>query len=317
MHWSLIPDLAEALDRPLPPPPAPILDIHMHSGAPGPTAAYVRAAQAYGVVGACNMEFAGCPGAMAETFPDFAFHPCGWPRPEKGEDWGAFRETWVEGMPALVARGMRALKLKSEPRGGVRPDVWLDDERLDPLYDAAARHGVLLQAHLAQPSAWWPEKYDPAVAGPKRLYLEQIDRVLARHPDLVYLGVHMGGEPEDLDALDRRMDAFPNYHVDTSATKWVIRELSAKPEAARAFFLRRADRICFGSDLVVQEGVDDDYYTSRFHVQRRMWETDCRTRSLIDDPDAPPGGPFLNGLALSDEVLRKLYHDNATRLLRL
>lgn len=317
MHWSLIPDLARALDEPPPPPPVPILDIHMHSGAPGATAAYVRAAKRYGVAGACNMEFAGCPDAMAGRFPGFAFHPCGWPRPDKGMDWGAFRETWVEGFADLVAGGMRAVKLKSEPRGGVRPDVWLDDERLDPLYEQAAKHRVLVQAHLAQPSMWWPERFDPAVAGPKRIYLEQIERVLARHPDLNYLGVHMGGHPEDLDDLERMMETYPGYHVDTSATKWVIRELSARPEAARAFVLRHPDRVCFGSDLVVQDGVDFDYYTSRFHVQRRMWETDCRERSMIDDPDAPAGGPFLNGLALPEDVLRKVYRGNALRLLNL
>jgi predicted TIM-barrel fold metal-dependent hydrolase len=263
------------------------------------------------------MEFDDMPSAMAEDFPDFAFHPCAWPRIEKGMDWHHFADVWIGGFEAWLRRGMRAVKFKSEPRGGVKPLVWLDDEHLDPFYELCARHGILVQAHLAQPSTWWPERYDPAVAGPKRLYLEQIERVLEKHPGLNYLGVHFGGCPEDLAYIGGLMERFPNYHVDTSATKWVVRELSARPAAARELFLRHPDRILFGSDLVVQEGVEEEYYTSRFHVQRSMWETGARGRSMIEDPDAPADGPFLNGLELPPAVLRQFYHDNAARLLRL
>jgi len=75
----------------------------------------------------------------------------------------------------------------------------------------------------------------------------------------------------------------------------VIREVSAQPEKARQFFIAWADRILLGSDLVVQRNIHPTYYTSRFHVQRQMWETDYRGQSMIRDPDAD-GEPILHGL---------------------
>lgn len=138
---------------------------------------------------------------------------------------------------------------------------------------------------------------------------------MRNHPRLKVLSVHMGSSPEDLGYLARLMATYPNYSIDTSATKWTVRELSAKPAESRAFFLAHADRICFGSDLVVQEGAPDSYYASRFHVQRTMWETDYRGKSMILDPDADPDGPHLTGLKLPGEVLAKLYRGNAERML--
>ncbi len=125
------------------------------------------------------------------------------------------------------------------------------------------------------------------------------------HPALKVLSVHMGSSPEDLGYLARLMDEFPNYHIDTSATKWTVRELSLQAAAAREFFIAYADRICFGTDLVVQDGLPDTYYTSRFHVQRLMWETDYRGKSMIQDPDADGGLAQMRGLALPAEVLRR------------
>lgn len=317
MHWSLIPERAKALETPLPPPPCPLFDIHMHSASPRATAPYVRAARQYGALGACNLEFSGCPDDMHDHFPAFIFMPCGWPRIDKGVNWTRFRKRWVNGFPDRLDEGLRAIKFKSEPRDGARPSVWLDDPRIAPLLELCSQHRIPVQAHIAQPSAWWPDRYDPTVAGAKQEYLDQVERMLAAHPDLTYIGVHMGGIPEDLPYLDHMLATYPGYHLETSATKWVVRELSAKPEAARAFFLRWQDRICFGTDLVVQDGIDFDYYTSRFYVQRLMWEGRARGLSMIQDPDAPPEGPYLNGLGLPPPILRKLYWQNAARLLPL
>ncbi|MFW6146701.1 MAG: amidohydrolase family protein [Planctomycetota bacterium] len=318
MHESLDPTLAAALAEPLGPPPVPIFDIHMHSGTPDATADYVTAARLYGVDRACNLPLGGLSEAMTDRFGNF-FLPCAWPRVDKTSadaiDWGHFHSTWIDAFERLLDGGIRYFKFKFVPPDGGAGGLWLDDGRIAPLLERCAAHGILVQVHAAQPDAWWPGRYDPAVCGPKQAYLDQLERVLVNHPTLKVLSVHMGSNPEHLDELARLMDTYPGYHVDTSATKWVVRELSAKPDQARAFFLRYADRICFGSDLVVRDGLEVTYYTSRFHVQRRMWETDARTRSMIRDPDAPPDGPHLRGLALPEDVLVKLYRTNAQRLL--
>ena len=155
--------------------------------------------------------------------------------------------------------------------------------------------------------------------GDKESYFVQVERVLAAHPGLPFVGAHFGGYPERLEYIAELMEAHPQFRVDTSATKWIVRELSRRPDAARDFALRFADRILFGTDLVVMFGGEYDYFTSRMHVQRGLWEGAETIPSMIRDPDATgpdfPDGPRVAGLALPPDVLRKIYRDNALELL--
>ena len=133
------------------------------------------------------------------------------------------------------------------------------------------------------------------------------------------------------------MTRHPNLHLDTSATKWVVRALGLhEASATRAFFVKWSGRLFFGSDIVVQEdhlrpqksGVSPmadladspeaafDLYASRYWALRTMFETDREMDSPIADPDLmmveptkydAMSGPRLRGIKLSDDVLRVLY----------
>ena len=94
------------------------------------------------------------------------------------------------------------------------------------------------------------------------------------------------------------------------------REISARRDEAREFFIRNADRIMWGSDQVSGDDRGFDFLASRWWVQRKMMETAYIGPSPIYDPDLPEESqPRLRGLALPDEALQKLYHDNAQRFL--
>ena len=108
----------------------------------------------------------------------------------------------------------------------------------------------------------------------------------------------------------------PNLNFDCSATRWMSREISARREEAREFFIRNQDRIVFGSDQVSNNERGFDFLASRFWVHRKLWETAYVGPSPIFDPDFPADKqPQIRGLALPDECLQKLYHDNAIKLL--
>jgi hypothetical protein len=94
------------------------------------------------------------------------------------------------------------------------------------------------------------------------------------------------------------------------------REISAHREEAREFFIRNQDRILFGTDQVSNNERGFDFLASRFWVHRKLWETAYIGPSPILDPDFPPEKqPQIRGLALPDECLQKLYHDNPIQLL--
>jgi hypothetical protein len=126
--------------------------------------------------------------------------------------------------------------------------------------------------------------------------------------------------------------------IDTSATKWMIRELSKQPTDELVAFLDRFEgRVVFGSDIVTHDqhliSTDPDspefgnqlasseeeafeLYASRYWALRTMYETGYRGESNIADPDLAMcdpdrydelSAPALHGHALSDQRLRVLY----------
>jgi predicted TIM-barrel fold metal-dependent hydrolase len=145
--------------------------------------------------------------------------------------------------------------------------------------------------------------------------------MLELFPDLTWIGAHMGGDPEHADHLEALLERYPNLYLDTSATKWQVREVSAHREAIRSLIGRQPRRFLFGSDLVTRHDLPRAHYASRYWCQRTLWESAWEGRSPIADPDytpAPgePATPLLHGLALPADVLEQVYYANAARLLR-
>ena len=106
--------------------------------------------------------------------------------------------------------------------------------------------------------------------------------------------------------MGRLLDTYPNLSVDIAAR---IGELGRQPYTARAFFERHADRILFGSDL----GPDPDMYA----VHYRFLETRDESFDYGTEPVPVQGRWQIHGLGLPDDVLRKVYRDNARRILHL
>jgi hypothetical protein len=142
------------------------------------------------------------------------------------------------------------------------------------------------------------------------------ESVLHEHRDHPWVGAHLAGNPEDLPRLQHLFDTYPNLYLDCSATRWMVREVSARRDAARDFFIRNAARILFGTDQVSGDDRGFDFLASRFWSHRKLWETAYTGPSPIFDPDLPEDQqPHIRGLALPDEALQQVYHDNAVRLL--
>jgi predicted TIM-barrel fold metal-dependent hydrolase len=160
---------------------------------------------------------------------------------------------------------------------------------------------------------------DAAKFGTKASQYEGLVRMLELFPDMTWVAAHMGGDPEHADHLEGLLERYPHLYFDTSATKWQVREVSAHREAVRGLICRHPDRFLFGSDLVTRHGLERDHYASRYWCHRTLWESAWEGRSPIADLDfssAPGETPLLRGLALPAEVLARLYHENARRVLR-
>jgi predicted TIM-barrel fold metal-dependent hydrolase len=242
----------------------------------------------------------------------------------RGLDEPDFFRRAVERLERLVERGACGIKLWKDLGLSLRDAsgelLRVDDERLAPLFEKAAELKVPVMLHIADPDAFFlpvdrfNERYEELAAHPdwsfhgarygKEELLKQRDRVLARHPRTTFVAAHVAERPEHLAYVSRLLEAHPHLYIDISAR---VAELGRQPYTAREFFLKHADRILFGTDLVPE--------AEMYRLHFRFLET---ADEYFDYPShaSRQGRWRIYGLHLPDEVLRKVYRENALRLLK-
>jgi predicted TIM-barrel fold metal-dependent hydrolase len=230
----------------------------------------------------------------------------------------------IERLEKLVARGAKGIKFWKDFGLSVRDAkgdlVRIDDERFAPIFDKAAGLRIPVMFHTADPDAFFlpidehNERYEELAAHPdwgfagsvfsKQELLDQRDRVFARHPDTTFVAAHVAACGENLARATKLLETCPNVHFDISAR---ASELGRQPYKARELFLRFADRIVFGADLLPDE--------TMYRLYFRFLET---ADEYFDYPShaSRQGRWNIYGLYLPDEVLRKVYRENAQKLLR-
>ncbi len=237
------------------------------------------------------------------------------------DDWGQREAKRLEEGFAAGAKGLKFHKtfgLRHRYKNGKL--VPIDDPKLDPVWETCAKHKRPVVIHIADPAAFFTpldrfnERWHELNANPSWLFfgeqfpkrqelLDQLHRVIAKHPRTTFVNTHFGNNAEDLASVADKLDRYPNMVVDIDAR---ISELGRQPYAARKFFLKYADRILFGTDTPPKRDA--------FRIYYRFLETDDE---YFDCSASHHRQGFWNiyGLFLPREVLAKVYHKNAERIL--
>ena len=212
------------------------------------------------------------------------------------------------------ARGLKIYKsqgMTNQDSSGNR--IKINDPRIGPVWELCGELGIPILIHSADPRSFW-EPHDSLNErwlelklrpGRKRsadnpaswetIISEQHD-IFRNHPNTKFIAAHMAWYPNDLERLGRLLDELPNVYVEIGA---VIAELGRQPRMANRFFQKYQDRVMFGKDSYqpkeyptyfrVLESADEYFpYYKRYHAFWKMY-----------------------GLALPDDVLKKLYYKNA------
>ena len=192
-----------------------------------------------------------------------------------------------------------------------------DDPRLDAVWRKAGELGIPVLIHTGDPAPFWqphnnqnerwlelkevpsrirpPNKYPPF----DTIMAEQ-HRLFAKYPKTKFINAHLGWYGNDLAKLGELLDRLPNMYTEIGA---VLAELGRQPRNARAFLIKYQDRVMFGKDT---------YNPIEFHTYVRVLETDDE---YFDYYRRRHAFWKMYGLALPDDVLKKLYYKNALALI--
>jgi predicted TIM-barrel fold metal-dependent hydrolase len=291
------------------------IDVHTHVHRCPTTAAFFEAADTYGIGRIVSMSpLADVPGLLTDWPGRLEFIAV--PRWRELANAAHFQRQWLADLETFRTHGARVMKFWAAPR--LRGDLGLtiDHDFFGPLIREGLELGYDFMVHVGDPSPWFApggQYADASRYGTKLRQYEQLEFLLEAVAPRFVIAAHLGGSVEEPDFLQGLLDRYSHLYLDCSATKWIVRGVADQPEWLRAFFVQNADRILFGTDIVVDGRFDFEHYASRYWAHQTMWETAYRGESPIDDPDAD-GAPRLAGIDLPMKVLEKLYVGNARRL---
>jgi predicted TIM-barrel fold metal-dependent hydrolase len=195
--------------------------------------------------------------------------------------------------------------------------------------------------HIGDPKAFWlpptpeNERWDELGAHPEWSFYGQpvpsweelyaaFERRVARHPKTMFIAVHFGNDPEDPARVGQMLDKYSNFFIDTAAR---IPEIGRHDAGKmRRFFEKYQDRILFGTDTGVGPSQDDMMYGSNGPLPPTLADEDRFFRSTwryfetadkqFESPTPIQGRWKIDGLGLPEGILRKVYYENAAKLLK-
>ncbi|MDX1666267.1 MAG: amidohydrolase family protein [Saprospiraceae bacterium] len=209
----------------------------------------------------------------------------------------------------------KSLGMYNEDAEGER--IAVDDPRIDPIWAKCGELGIPVLIHSADPKPFWEphdannERWLELKLRPRRKrgddnpapwqqIIEEQHNLFKKHSNTTFINAHFGWYANNLQKLDSLLVEIPNMYVEFGA---VIAELGRQPRNARRFFEKYQDRILFGKDSYrpneyatyfrVLETADEYFpYYKRYHAFWRMY-----------------------GLDLPEEVLKKIYFENALKII--
>lgn len=247
------------------------------------------------------------------------------------------QKDWVDSTIAHLkqsfAQGASAVKIWKNIGMDLRDEngdfVMVDHPRIDSVLTFISETGIPLLGHNGEPRDCWlpleemtfnqgyygshPE-YHMYLHPEYPSYEDQInarDNMLEKHPNLNFMGAHLGSLEWSLEELAKRLDAYPLMRLDLTRMPNLKLHTFNDRQKTREFFITYQDRLIYGTDTAINPTDDPDELKDRIH---QRWLSEWKFYAT-DNPLKLKGYGKLKGLKLPREVIDKIYFENASKLL--
>jgi hypothetical protein len=264
--------------------------------------------------------------------PTFLFDTVGW-----GKE--AWNKKVISQLEKDISGGAIAVKIWKNVGMTMRDRsgkfIMIDDPSLKPVIDYIIGKKLPIAGHLGEPRNCWLPLNEMTVSSDSSYfsrnpqyhmflhpeypsYENQInarDHLLELHPDLTFIGCHLGSLEWNVDELAKRLDKFPNMAVDMSARICHLQYQSAKDrERVRNFCIKYQDRLLYGTDVGYSGSNDPESFRKQMH---ETWLDDWRYFTSKDEMTSDKFRGKFEGLQLPREVVEKIYNKNAIKWYKL
>lgn len=219
----------------------------------------------------------------------------------------------ARGVGELGDKGLGELYSKPTPGYGIH----IDDARLAPLLKRCGELKMPVSIHVAE-DAWMYQQPDANNDGLMNAAKWQVDlskkgilnpvqlratleNAVRQHPQTTFIACHLANTCADLSALAQLFDRYPNLYADIAAR---YGELAPVPRQVHAFIEKYRTRIVYGTDM----GTAKDMYETTFRILETADE------HFYEHNRFGYHWP-LHGLALTPKTLKRIYRQNAKKLL--
>lgn len=220
----------------------------------------------------------------------------------------------ARGIGELGDKGLGEFYSKPTPGYGMH----MDDPRMKPLLQKCATLKMPVSIHVAEPY-WMYEPMDSTNDGLMNAYKWKIDKSkegLLLHEDLIktlenavkenpnttFIACHFANCEHNLEILGALFNKYPNLFADISAR---FGETAPIPRFMAAFYKKYQDKLVYGTDM----GMDPGMYATTFRILETLDE------HFYEHDRFGYHWP-CNGFGLEDAVLKKVYRQNALKILK-
>lgn len=264
--------------------------------------------------------------------PTFLFDTAGW-----GSE--AWSKRIINQLENEISEGAVTVKIWKNIGMTVRDRsgkfIMVDDPGLDPVIEFIKGKGLPITGHLGEPRNCWLPLEEMTVRSDSNyfannpqyhMYLHpeypsyeaQIrarDRMLEKHPDLVFIGCHLGSLEWNVDSLAARLDKYPNMAVDMSARICHLQYQTVRDwKKVRDFCIKYQDRLLYGTDVGYSRKSNPDGFRKQMH---NTWMDDWKYLTTNEEMSSNTFKGTFKGLKLPRKVIDKIYRENAVRWYKL